>query len=377
MSIRAAFYAPLKGPDHPEPSGDRTMARLLWQALAMAGFGPELASGIRTREPRGDAERQEAIRAASLAEADRLIADFRARPPHARPQLWFTYHSYYKAPDWLGPRVAAALGIPYLLAEASRAGKRAGGPFGLGHAGAEAALAAASLIFVVTDHDREALVRPPTAPSRLVELPPFLDTGIWRPGGERQPGAPLRLLTVAMMREGDKLASYRILADALASLDPGALGPGWRLDIVGDGPARPEVRALFAPLAGRVAFLGRIDAPERLASLYRAADLFVWPAVNEAYGLVLLEAQACGCPVLAGRHGGVASAMRAGRTGRLAEPGRDAFAAALREMLAWPERLAPMGRAAARFVGEERSVEQAAATLKAAIAPLLARSEAA
>jgi len=39
-------------------------------------------------------------------------------------RLWFTYHHYYKRPDWLGPRVSAALGIPYIVAEASHAAKR-------------------------------------------------------------------------------------------------------------------------------------------------------------------------------------------------------------------------------------------------------------
>ena len=45
-----------------------------------------------------------------------------------RPDLWFTYHLYYKAPDLVGPLVAGALGIPYAVAEASVAHKRAGKP---------------------------------------------------------------------------------------------------------------------------------------------------------------------------------------------------------------------------------------------------------
>lgn len=147
--------------------------------------------------------------------------------------------------------------------------------------------------------------------------------------------------------------------------------------MVGDGPARAEVERLFTPLAGRVAFLGRIDEPARLAALYREADLFVWPAVNEAYGMVLLEAQSCGCPVLAGRHGGVASALREGETGLLAEPGVGPFAETLAALLARPDRIARMGEAAARFVAETRTVEQAARIIGAALAPLLSRDRAA
>ena len=51
---RVAFYAPLKPPDHPVPSGDRRMAQLLWQALEAAGARVELASRLRSRDPHGD-----------------------------------------------------------------------------------------------------------------------------------------------------------------------------------------------------------------------------------------------------------------------------------------------------------------------------------
>ncbi len=50
---RVAFYAPLKAPDHPVPSGERTMARLLLRALDAAGFAPDLASTLRTRDSDG------------------------------------------------------------------------------------------------------------------------------------------------------------------------------------------------------------------------------------------------------------------------------------------------------------------------------------
>ena len=65
---------------------------------------------------------------------------------HLRPDLWFTYHVYYKAPDWLGPAVSEALGIPYVIAEASHAEKRAAGPWALGHAAAADAIRRARLI---------------------------------------------------------------------------------------------------------------------------------------------------------------------------------------------------------------------------------------
>ena len=56
--MRVAFYAPMKPPDHPVPSGDRRMAALLMQALSLAGHEVELSSRLRSRDGAGDPARQ-------------------------------------------------------------------------------------------------------------------------------------------------------------------------------------------------------------------------------------------------------------------------------------------------------------------------------
>src|SRR5207248_3167939 len=111
-AARVAFYAPLKPPDHPVPSGDRRIARLFLDALRIAGHQPFVASRLRTYDGAGDPARQERLHAVGLATAERLLRRWRQQPG-AAPDLWFTYHLYYKAPDWLGPAVSSALGIPY------------------------------------------------------------------------------------------------------------------------------------------------------------------------------------------------------------------------------------------------------------------------
>jgi glycosyltransferase involved in cell wall biosynthesis len=345
------------------------MARLLMKALDGAGFSPLLASELRTLDKAGDGQRQEDLRRQSMAEASRLIAEYRALPEEQRPCLWFTYHVYYKAPDWIGPQVADALGIPYVVAEGSRAAKRAGGPWATGHDGAEAALDRADAILVMTAHDREALEAARPQHQTLIDFPPFLDVQEWPASDNHssQDGEP-RLLTVAMMREGDKLASYRILAAALSHLRH----LPWTLDIVGDGDARDEVERLFAPVAPRVRLHGRIDGKADLKALYEAADLFVWPAVNEAYGMVLLEAQAFGCPVVAGAYGGVASVVKHEETGLLTPPGDiAAFTEAVSRALQDREGLRRLGLAACRFVRQERDLDHAAERLRHALQPLM------
>lgn len=362
-----AFYAPLKSPNHPLPSGDRTMAQLLMKALDRAGFSPHLASELRTFDRQGDRRVQDDLRQQSLAEASRLIARYRALPEENRPSLWFTYHVYYKAPDWIGPLVSEALNIPYVIAEGSRAAKRADGPWALGHEGAEEALDRADAIFVMTAKDRTALDRQRPSHQSLIDLPPFIDPGEWpNPVASRNNGEA-QLLTVAMMREGDKLASYRILADALERI---AHLP-WSLDIVGDGEARAAVEHLFSTFGERVRFRGRIEQKPDLAACYDAADLFVWPAVNEAYGMVLLEAQHFGCPVVAGNFGGVASVVKHGETGLLTAPGdAAAFADALSLYLMDRDKLRRMSSDARRFVSEERHLDRAAGLLREALSSL-------
>lgn len=374
QAVPIAFYAPLKSPHHPASSGDRTMARLLFMALERAGFAPDLASELRTFDGTGDAAAQERLRIESEGEADRLLDLYRACSAGLRPRLWFTYHVYYKAPDWIGPRVAERLGIPYVIAEGSRAAKRADGPWALAHRGAEAALDRASAIFVMTPVDRQALERARPSRQVLVDLPPFTDAAEWAdapssaPRHVREPHSGLRLLTVAMMRGGDKLASYAILAEALAGLGPGE----WRLDVVGDGSARAEVETLLAPFGSRVRFHGHIGDRARLCEMYRQADVFVWPAVNEAYGMVLLEAQAFGCPVVAGAYGGVASVVRNDETGVLTSPGDAmALARAVTALRDAPERRRALAAAARRFVADERGLEQASAWLRTSLVPII------
>jgi glycosyltransferase involved in cell wall biosynthesis len=374
-AVPIAFYAPMKSPDHPAPSGDRTMARLLFKALRQAGFAPALASDLRTWDGVGDPAFQERTKRSSLAEGDRLLAQWRAKPASGRPRLWFTYHVYYKAPDWIGPYVAETLDIPYVVAEASRAGKRARGAWALGHQGAEAALDRADVIFAITDADRESLERARSGRQQVVDLPPFIDLDEWAPSAvsttARGQTSIIRLLAVGMMREGDKLASYRFLAEAMARV----ADEPWTLDMVGDGEARTHVERLFARLGGRVAFHGSIDDRVWLAGLYQRADLVVWPAVNEAYGMVFLEAQAFGCPVLAGAYGGVASVVRGGETGLLTAPGDiEGFANALRALLRDPARRRELGERARRFVAAERGIDQAAGRLRRALMPLLAEA---
>ena len=115
--IRAAFYAPMKSPNHPVASGDRAIARALLRALDAADVSVDLASEVQTRDGIGDKQAQRDLSHRARRETEDLIPRGQARGW----QVWITYHNYYKAPDLIGPSVCAALGIPYIQIESTRA----------------------------------------------------------------------------------------------------------------------------------------------------------------------------------------------------------------------------------------------------------------
>lgn len=256
------------------------------------------------------------------------------------PDLWFTYHLYYKAPDLIGPASARRLGIPYVVAEASHAPKRLAGPWAEAEALSMAALRAARVLLTFTARDADGLTRLDGIGGAITPFPPFLTNIDMQDPQPRLPGSRVTLLCVAMMRDSNKLESYRQLAGALAMLG----ARDWQLRIVGDGPARAQVEAAFGLFdENQVCFVGICDAGEIRAELEQA-DIFVWPGYREAYGMVYLEAQERGLPVIAMDSGGVTSVVQNGETGILtAEADCSAFAGALRTLISDPARRQRMG----------------------------------
>lgn len=125
------------------------------------------------------------------------------------------------------------------------------------------------------------------------------------------PETALRLVTVGTLGRGvNKRVDVSIRATAAAV----ALGADVGLVVIGDGAQRGELQALAADLgvADRVDFLGmRSDVPTLIAS----CDVFVHAAPFEPFGIVCIEAMACGLPVIVPDGGGIGEAVRQGETG--------------------------------------------------------------
>jgi glycosyltransferase involved in cell wall biosynthesis len=152
----------------------------------------------------------------------------------------------------------------------------------------------------------------------------------------------------------DRQKGAEVALRALAALTGPAAGLPLR--VVGGGPEEQHLRRLAGELgvAGRVRWDGQLPQAE-LAGRYRRAAALVVPGRDEGLGLVAVEGQLSGAPVVAAASGGLLDVVADGRTGRTFPPGRpDALARTLEAVLADPAGTARMAasareRAAARF----------------------------
>jgi len=189
-------------------------------------------------------------------------------------------------------------------------------------------------------------------PSRIEVVPPGVDHAFFsageRSGARRALGLDDRP-TVLFVGRIQPLKGLTVAVRALDELTT----PDARLVVVG-GPSGAEGDAELLRVRRLVAELGLTDRIEfvppvphhLLSSHYRAADVVVVPSRSESFGLVALEAAACGIPVVASSVGGLRTLVDHDRTGFLVdsrEPG--AFAERLDELLGNPHRAVAMGRA--------------------------------
>lgn len=230
---------------------------------------------------------------------------------------------------------------------------------------------------VVTSHDYAAssFLAPalPTLEHKLVAIPGGVDLATFSPGTERAavrarlglPDQPT-VFFLARLDRAHYFKGLHVLIEAMAQIPEAVLVVG------GDGEWRTNYEAQArARLGDRVRFVGELP-DDALPDHYRAADLLALPSIDrtEAFGLVLLEALACGTPVVASRLPGVRTLVDEGRTGFLAEPG-DPFDLAERLAQGLRER-ATLSPHAVAFVRERFGWEAIAGQLLALYQRLLA-----
>lgn len=184
-------------------------------------------------------------------------------------------------------------------------------------------------------------------PSKWEELPFFIDDTIFIPAVKTK-SETLRVLFVGVL---DRAHLFKGIHEALEAI---AQVPEAMLTIVGDGDQRAflEAEVRSKGVSDRVVFAGRVSQ-EDLIRTYQQADVLLFPSTSraEAFGLVALEAQACGTPVIASRLPGVRTVVKDGETGILVTPGSvTEIVAALRKMYADPARREELGKNARKHI---------------------------
>ncbi|WP_421999015.1 glycosyltransferase family 4 protein [Reyranella sp.] len=203
------------------------------------------------------------------------------------------------------------------------------------------AIESADMVTTVSRATRQRLLEwVDLAPERVRVLPNTVDDR-FSPG---PPPAALRdrlkvgtgplLLTVGRLAASERYKGHELVFSALPALR--ARHPGLVYLVAGEGDDRARLERRAAELAGEadaVRFLGYVSDAE-LPDLYRLADLYVMPSAEEGFGVVYLEAAACGLRVVGGAGGGSRDAVPDERVGLLVDPrDRQALVEAVLAML--------------------------------------------
>jgi phosphatidylinositol alpha-1,6-mannosyltransferase len=275
----------------------------------------------------------------------------------------------------LGPRLERPYGVILHGAEITVPGRVPGTRHALSRVlrGAELVIAAGG--YPADEGERAARQGLP-----VVVVPPGVDTDRFVPLDAAQRAevrtrfgvAPESTLVVSVSRLVPR-KGMDVLIRAAARLAP--IHPELEVVIGGTGRDLPRLRRLVAELAAPVRLVGRVDDHE-LPGLYGAADVFAMDCRNrwlgleqEGFGIVFLEAAACGVPQVAGHSGGAAEAVLHGETGLVVDDPRSvqALSDALRTLITDPERRAAMGAAGRRRAEASFSYDVLAAQLRQAI----------
>lgn len=387
ISMVSEHASPLVDPGGPDAGGQNVHVRELALALGRAGHDVtvctrrddpaiaevvELSPGVRVRHvlagPPEPMPKDELV-----GHIPELAAGLERAWGIDRPDV---VHGHFWMSGWAAAGPARRRGIPlvqtfHALGAVKRRHQGAEDTSPGGRVRVEAAVARRAQRVIASCPDEAAeLLRLGASLASLDTVPSGVDTALFVPDGPVAPrGAAPRLLVLGrLVRRKGADETVRALAGV----------PGAELVIAGGGsdpatdPDADRLRLLAEQIGvrDRVRFIGAVRR-DAVPALLRSSDVVVCAPWYEPFGIVPLEAMACGRPVVASRVGGLQETVRCGRTG-LHVPPRDpeALAGALRALVGDPELVAALGAAGRRRAVEgyawDRVAERTAAVYRAA-----------
>jgi glycosyltransferase involved in cell wall biosynthesis len=202
----------------------------------------------------------------------------------------------------------------------------------------------ADMVLTTSAYCRAAIGRHYGVPAERIRLvPEGIDLARWQRIAAQTPRASDGATILCVARQYPR----KHIADLLRALPAvRRTVPAARAVLVGDGPEHGALRALAADLgiADAVEFRGAVPGDDDVARLYRHADVFCLPSVQEGFGIVFLEAMASGLPVVAARSAAIPEVIPDGQAGLLVAPGNPgALAEALVELLQDPRQRVAFG----------------------------------
>ncbi len=313
--MKIAFYAPFKPIDHPIPSGDLTIAKGIVKFLEDRGHKINVQSRLRARWLYYTPWKWPLF----IFDFIKILISLKMNPPN----FWLTYHTYYKAPDILGPWICRILNIRYVIFQGIYSTKRRKKlKTVIGFYLNRAALQKADHVFTNKSIDFKNLKRL-IADHQLTYIRPGIYPGNYekrekqrqRLRNEWSIGSRSVILSAAMFRDDVKTRGLLWLIDCCAELIK--KGIDFKLVIAGSGQMENKIKAAAkTKLTGHVRFVGKL-APKDMPGFYSAGDIFAFPGIGEALGMVFLEAQSCGLPVVAFDNGGIPEVVIREKTGFL------------------------------------------------------------
>jgi D-inositol-3-phosphate glycosyltransferase len=382
VAVVSVHTSPVDQPGTGDSGGMNVYIRAVAERLAEQGLEVDLFTRCRGGSDHEVKELASGARVISIkagpcapvpkADLPRFLPEFLGgvlRETRAEGRVYDIVHSHYWLSGWVGRAAKEAWQTP-LVSSFHTLGKVKNYYLAQGEipepderlAGESRVIAASDRILAPTPAEAGQLVGLYRAnPEQIHIVPPGVDHTIFRPRSRaRAPerlhltGLRLALYVGRLQRHKGPDVAVRTLAEAVAR-DPIATR-NLMLAIVG-GPSGPEKGAELARVMELAVALEVEDrlvlfppqAQARLADFYAAADVVLVPSRSESFGLVALEAQACGTPVVAASVGGLRYVVHHGETGFLVD-GHDPgdHADRLLQVLRSPQRQADMGNEAAR-----------------------------